>query len=72
MSATAATTPARSEAIRGELAGAEVVDSRGGDAVVGRGEGTTRGRGGVVGRGGVRELADGVSQVEGVEVKTRR
>ena len=72
MSATAAAAPARSEAIGRELASAEVVDGRGGDAVVGRGVGTTGGGGGVVGGGGVRELADGVSQVESVEVKTGR
>ena len=72
MRATAAAAPARSETIGRELATAEVVDGRGGDAVLGWGVGTTRGSGGVVGRGGVRVLADGVGQVESVEVKTGR
>lgn len=70
--ATAAAAPARSKAIRGELATTEVVDGGGGNAVVGWGVGTTGGGGGVVGGGGVGVLADGVSQVEGVEVKTGR
>lgn len=59
MSLTAMATHARSEAIGGELASAEVVDSQEGDAVVRRGVGTTRGDSGVVGGGGVGQLADG-------------
>lgn len=70
--ATAAAAPARSKAIGRELATAEIVDGRGGDAVVRRGVGTTWRGGGVVGRGGVRVFSDGVGQVEGVEVKTGR
>ena len=70
--ATAAAASARSKAIGRDLATAEVVDGRGGDAVVGWGVRTTGGRGGVVGGGRVGVLADGVGQVEGVEVKTGR
>ena len=72
MSAAAAAAPARCEPIGGKLSSTEVVDSRGRDPVVGRGVGTTGGCSGVVGRGGVRVLADGVGQVEGVEVKAGR
>ena len=72
MRATAAAAPARSETIGREVATAEVVGRRGGDAILGWGVGTTRGSGGVVGRGGVRVLADGVGQVESVEVKMGR
>ena len=69
---TAAATSARSETIGGELASTEVVNGRGGDAVVWRGVGTTGGGGRVVGGGGVRVLADGVGQVKGVKVETGR
>jgi hypothetical protein len=72
VSPTPAAAPARSKAIGRELASAKVVDGRGGDAVIGRGVWTTGGGGSVVGGGGVRVLAEGVSQVEGVEVKTGR
>ena len=72
MGATAAPAPARSETIGRELATAEVVDGRGGDAVLGRCVGTTGGGSRVVGGGGVRVFTDGVGQVEGVEIKTRR
>jgi len=71
VSAAATAASARSETIGRELSTAEVVDGGGRDTVIGRGVGTTRG-GRVVGGGGVGVLADGVGQVEGVEVKTGR
>lgn len=72
VSATAAAAPARSEAIGRELASAQVVHGGGRDAVVGRGVGATGGGSRVVGGGSVRVLADGVSQVKGIEVETGR
>ena len=52
-----------------KLATIEVVDSRGGVAILGCGVGTTRGGGSVVGRlgGGAQVLADGVGQVGSIK-----
>ena len=72
VSTTAAATSARSKTIGGELASTEIVDGRGGDAIIGRGVGTTGGGGCVVGGRGVRVLADDVGQVKGVKVEAGR
>ena len=72
VSTTAAGTSARSKTIGGELASTEVVDGRGGDAIIGRDVGTTGEGGRVVGRRGVRVLANDVGQVKGVKVEAGR